>query len=311
MKIAYIILGHKNPQQIVRLVRRLIHPDNYFFIHIDKNADKKIYENVFEQLKDCENVKFIKRFASVYASFGIVEATLEGLKQALLSKIPFDYFINLSGQDYPIKNNAQIARKLSSKKEVSYLWYFPLPLEEEHSPRGRIVQKLNRVEFWYIRYKKNVIRLPQHGLRKTGVFATIKHSPLWILSKLFLPKKRKFPAAMIPYGGGQWWCLCRKHAEYIYEFTQNNKKFCSFFKYANVPDEIFFQTILLNSVYASEVVNNDLRLLMFEETSSHPKIYTLDDFSTVAESEQLFARKFDFEKSGEKLLDMIDDSVRQ
>jgi len=38
MKIAYIILAHKNPDQIKRLVLRLNTEGTSFFIHIDKKA---------------------------------------------------------------------------------------------------------------------------------------------------------------------------------------------------------------------------------------------------------------------------------
>jgi hypothetical protein len=39
MKIAHLVLAHKNPQQLERMLEALDHPQCDFFIHLDKKAD--------------------------------------------------------------------------------------------------------------------------------------------------------------------------------------------------------------------------------------------------------------------------------
>ncbi|MGF1986665.1 MAG: hypothetical protein RMY62_002115 [Nostoc sp. ZfuVER08] len=60
MKIAYIILAHKYPEQLKRLIHRLNTENVSFFIHIDKKVEAKIYHQVVTLLKDFTNVFFSK-----------------------------------------------------------------------------------------------------------------------------------------------------------------------------------------------------------------------------------------------------------
>lgn len=308
MKIAYIILAHKNPLQVVRLIKKLNEPQHGFFIHIDKKSERFVFDLIYEELKNYPNVTYVRRFDCRYLGRGTVQAALEGLRQAYYSEKTFDYFVNLSGQDYPIKTKNQINEKLKSNPDASYMWYLKLPHEDRHPVKGAICQRMNRVEFWHFRYKNFYLRLPDLKLRKPTLAATVKNAPLWLISKLFLPEKRKLPENLVFYGGSAWWCLNRKHSAYILEFLQRNEKFSAFFDFVFNPDELFFQTILLNSEHKDEIVNDDLRLVYFFERNTHPKTFTTDDLPTIIKSEQFFARKFDLEKD-ETVLDLIDEHL--
>ena len=73
-------------------------------------------------------------------------------------------------------------------------------------------------------------------------------------------------------------------------------------KNALCPDEWFFQTIIMNSEYKSQVVNNNLIYLRWGQTfktRNHPITFTLEDINSNRKSDQYFARKFDqnFDKS--------------
>jgi hypothetical protein len=74
-----------------------------------------------------------------------------------------------------------------------------------------------------------------------------------------------------------------------------------FFEHAYVPDEMFFQTLLLNSPLASTIVNDDLRLIKWPG----PAILTAADWNDILRSPDLFARKFD-ENVDASILDSID-----
>ncbi|MCC5624634.1 hypothetical protein [Nostoc sp. CHAB 5715] len=69
MRIAYIILAHKYPEQLKRLVSQLNRDDVCFFIHIYKKADSQIYAQIFTQFDEFTNVFFIKRYNSGWGSF--------------------------------------------------------------------------------------------------------------------------------------------------------------------------------------------------------------------------------------------------
>jgi hypothetical protein len=84
-----------------------------------------------------------------------------------------------------------------------------------------------------------------------------------------------------------------------------------FFRYVDVPDEIFFHTIVLNSPLRDTVVNDDLRYLEWREPelAGGPALLGESDFDKIMSSGDLFARKFDITVDPD-ILDMIDAQIR-
>ena len=57
MRVAHLIMAHKNPSQLARLIKKLEHPEADFFIHIDKKVDI----TAFLELGDNNHIKFINK----------------------------------------------------------------------------------------------------------------------------------------------------------------------------------------------------------------------------------------------------------
>lgn len=282
MKIAYIISAYKYPEQLTRLIRRLNASATSFCVHIDKRADDSIYHNVVDQLGDLPNIYFLKRHPCRWGDFGHVEATIKGIETLCVKGIPFDYAILLTGQDYPIKSNDFIREFLSANKTRSFLCYFPLPSDAWQNGG------MDRIESWHFRVFKRHFVFP---------------------SQRSFPIKRKFPSGFVPFGGSSYWCLTRQCVEYIYEFLQSHWQFVNFFRRVDVPDEIFFQTILMNSPLRSSIVNDDLRYIDWKDANSgSPGILCAGDFEKISRSSKLFARKFDITVDAD-VLDMIDERL--
>ena len=104
------------------------------------------------------------------------------------------------------------------------------------------------------------------------------------------------PGGLRPFGGSSYWCITRDGAAYISEFTKKNPKFVNFFKYVYIPDEMFFQTIILNSYLRDTVVNDDLRCIDWSAKgrgSTLPRVWCKEDIGILSRSSALIARKFD------------------
>lgn len=94
--------------------------------------------------------------------------------------------------------------------------------------------------------------------------------------------------------GANWFSIDRSCAEYVAnsrEFIQNT------FKYTYCCDEVFLQTLIYDSPFyekchlkETDSMEANKRLVVWE--NSTPRIYTMDDFKMLAESDELFARKF-------------------
>jgi hypothetical protein len=72
-----------------------------------------------------------------------------------------------------------------------------------------------------------------------------------------------------------------------------------------IPDELFFQTIVLHSPFADTVVNDNLRYIDWSRRPA-PAILHAQDFPSLIGSGKLFARKFDANVDA-RILDMLDE----
>ena len=127
----------------------------------------------------------------------------------------------------------------------------------------------------------------------------------------FLKKfQRNLPSHMLPYGGSQWWIIDNYALKYILNFITQNPSYVDFHKYTFAPDEVFFQTILLNSedkALLKSICNTSKRFFAWEDSSHpHPQTLTTSHFNNIINSDELFARKFD-ETVDSKILDLIDE----
>jgi hypothetical protein len=128
------------------------------------------------------------------------------------------------------------------------------------------------------------------------------------LASLLLPAKRKFPAGYTPHGGWAYWCLSREHAEYVHRFAQTHPAFVKFFRFTKSADEIFLPTVLLNSPFKGQIVNDDLRYVDWSSNDCTPRILRCADVPKLAASPKLFARKFDTTVDA-AVLDLIDEQL--
>lgn len=299
MRIAYIILAHKYPEQLVRLISTLKTDDVSFFIHIDKNVDSKIFQQIFTELKAFPNVSFLKRYKSTWGTFLLTKAILEGIKSIVETGTYFDYVIHLSGQDYLLKSNEQIKSFLQENKGREFIEHFPLPCKKWKGGG------LRRVEYWHIRWKDEYYCIPEEREFKSPIASLLYSFLIWLF-----PKKRKFPEEFPLYGGSAFWCLTGECVKWINDFVKQNPKFVNHFNYTYCSDELFYQTIILNSPFKDKVINEHLRYIDWGNNVNayNPRILDKNDFDKIRESGKLFARKFDMTIDRD-ILDMIDEMI--
>ena len=73
------------------------------------------------------------------------------------------------------------------------------------------------------------------------------------------------------YYGSAWFSITGDCMKFILSYIENNKKYIEFFKNSIYPDEMFFQTIIMNSKYSKSIVNNNLRYIDWSEKKASPK----------------------------------------
>lgn len=275
MRIAHLMLVHANPSQLQRLINRLAHPDADFYIHVDLKADISPFLFLAS-----EHVKLITNRVSVYwGAYSIVQATVNSFEEILASSTKYDYINLLSGQDYPLKSTHEIHAFLEQNPDKAFMHTLSVATEwQEAIPR---VTKYHLSNFQF-----------------SGRHTVEKYIN-------FLLPKRKMPNNLIPVGRSQWFTITSKHVEYIVSYLQQNKNVKRFFELTWGSDEIVFQTILYNSIFQNEMVNDNLRYIDWSEGNASPKTFKIDDLQTLLSSGKLFARKFNETVDG-KVLDALD-----
>lgn len=223
-------------------------------------------------------VAFLPRHVSHWAGFGHVRATLKGIDHFVSQPVPFDYAVLLTGQDYPLRSPAGIAAFLGGADGRSFMNHWPLPFAPWGDRGG-----LDRIADWHlITYRR---------------------------LHLALPLRRRLPLGLAPYGGGAYWCLEREVVDYVRGFIHANPSYLRFFEHVFVPDELFFQTIVMNSPLRNAVENENLRYIDWSREPA-PAVLNVYDFPKLIASGKLFARKFDM-KIDVKVLDLLDEYVSE
>ncbi|MDB5157364.1 MAG: hypothetical protein JWR50_2071 [Mucilaginibacter sp.] len=280
MEIAYLIIAHKNIEQIATFINLVTRKNDrsFCFLHLDDNLGNGEYTDSIKKLIDTPNYQILEnRVAISWGGFNMVEASLRLIKAAVsFSKKEFDYLALVSGADLPLKSNEFINDFLSQNSGNEYLQHFEVTPYSHWSGNGG----LDRTNFYWFMDDIGFLESQKlyYAQKTTGNLYRPLPQPL---EKL--------------YGGSQWWTLTRACAAYILQFITQNPAVKDYFRFSFIPDESFFQTIVLNSVFQKKVVNNNFRLIDWNTGPQYPKVFTVADEQLLMESEALIARKFDIE----------------
>jgi len=221
-------------------------------------------------------VRFLTRRRCTWASFSLVEAALDGVKALLETPEEIGFGVLLTGQDYPLKTAAEIERTLDQAGDRSFMGYWP--------SAGRYLTRVQRWN-WHGELLGRRLRLPNRLI------------PFSV--------RRSLPAGLEPFTGSAHWCLSRACLEFISDLESTSPETIEFFRHAAVPDETFFQTVLLSSPLAGTIVNDDLRYIDWSGGGNSPRVLTTRDRDRLLESQDLFARKFD-PRVDSNVLDALD-----
>lgn len=292
MRKAYLIMAHKNPKQVHRLISRLVDGESEFFIHIDKKVDF----SPFLILKEFGPiVYFLERFDASWGRSGLIQPFLAGLRAVKKSSTAFQRIILLSGQDYPIKSNKEINDFLKFSTHSVFIKYFPIPNYQKWPGNDR--GGWYRVDKYYM------------GSRWYQVLCS---KTLNLLSTYLPLFKRKIPNKMKPFAG-ETWCIIDMYAlDYIVNFIKKHPEYLTFHKYTYVADEIFLPMIIGNTKdqrLLNSIQNSENRFTIWDKPgSAHPKILCKHDLPAIIQSDDLFARKFETNVD-EDVLNLIDDLI--
>ena len=287
MKLAILMLCHKNAEQINLFLNTLQHKNIEFFIHIDKKA------NIASEIIKREDVFLLpedKRVFTKWGSISLVEATLNLLDFAY-KKGSFNYFWLCSGQDFPLKSADEIIAFLNKNNKKEFLSLFP-----SKQSCGKNTNYDKRTTLYYPEYILGNSFLQRVLKRLYIEFTGGYNRTFWL--------KRKNITGLIFYFGSQWWCLSNQMVKWILDYVKYKPEYLTYYKNAVVPDESFFHTLVMNSPYTKNR-EDGLHYIDWSEGKNNPKSLTRADLPALKRSDKLMARKFDMDMDKILLQDLM------
>lgn len=277
MKIAYIVLCHKNANQINLMIENLLKNNSDVFLHIDLKSD------IEEKINKREHLYILPKSQSYSIDWGsnnMILATLNLLKFVRNTNNDYDYICLLSGQDFPIVNYKRINETFEQNKGYNFI-----DIIDKDTLEYKKYKKL--YEIWYPKWitKNNVLIkiIKRIYMIVTGGFY---HT--------FSIFKRKKPFDFEFEFGSQWWALTSKCAYNILDYCEKNKEYIEYFNHCIIPDESFFQTLFMSSPYV-KLRKDNLTFVNWGKNRRSPEILNENDYEKIlkASEKKCFARKFD------------------
>ncbi|MFT5859680.1 MAG: hypothetical protein ACI865_001784 [Flavobacteriaceae bacterium] len=281
MKHALLITAYKDFKQLAQLVNEFDENFN-IYIHIDKKS--KVNQKTIQCILKNANVAYIEtKYTVNWGGINHLKSYLL-LSEEALKNDQNEYFHLITGQDYPLKNNEYFNELLfnSTDEKISYLDYSKMPALKLWTTDGG----MGRLEYYNFYDLFNA----KSSLGKKSLYYIKK-------LQLKLKFKRAINIKQQLYGGSTYWTLPRNTLQFVINFTEQNPVFFRRFKYTFCAEEIYFQTVIMNSEHAKNVINDNLRFIDWENAKDGgPAFLDESDYERIVSSNKLFARKIDSNK---------------
>lgn len=258
MKIAALVMAHHRPDCLGRLLSRLQGDLWARYLHVDAKADLAPFTHLLRLVNPVP-----RRMAVYWGTFSQVEVAVALLRYALEDR-ENTHFYTVTGQDYPIKPDSEIASAIArAAYGGNFITIRRMPTRDK---------PLSRLE------KRYYSRL----------------SPRW-RKKLadVLPKRRvdRHLRGLEPFAGSAMWVLNRRTGQEMIDFLDDNPWYSAAFRHTKCPDEMFFQTLARH--LGVDVDGGCPTRSFWIQGRSNPELITPAILKEIRGDWHFMARKFD------------------
>lgn len=318
MRIAFLILNHRGPAQLLRLIKTLRRelPDSPIVVHHDEFRAELSHD-----LLDFDGNAFLLATGTPisWGDFGVVDAYWQCLSW-MGENIEFDYVILLSGQDYPIRPLAPLAADLAAAGADILL--DATPIDELDGKKDR-VNRRRRYLYQYRPAAGPARSFPARCWlrRHTGILIDVLNNvqPFFYVYKFSdrQPWWLGWRARHIPYTsaepcwfGSMWLTLSRRAAEFVVDAVRSRPEYVEYCRRTAHPDESATATLVCNAPWV-RIERRDLHYVRWTHSGTgHPDVFRTEDLPELLTAPGYFARKFDI-ATDPHILDELDDMLAQ
>ncbi|VDL93295.1 unnamed protein product [Schistocephalus solidus] len=202
--IAFTIIAFERPDQVWRLLKAIYRPQNFYCIHMDKKQTPRIKDWLRTRIKTClpdsSNVHFLSAIDVQHSYMSVLEADLLCMRllwqltaekttptkaTSTSQRPPWRYLINLTGQEFPLKNNLELTRILRVLNGANIVQQLKYPILHR-PPHGlklykgsvHVVLSWAFVDFIFTdsRVHDFLNFLPYVGVPDEAFFSTLNHN---------------------------------------------------------------------------------------------------------------------------------------
>lgn len=277
-KHAYLIIAHHQFELLCKLLTLIDDVRNDIFIHIDGKADHVPYQKIEESVGRSK-LYFTSRTRVKWGGYSEIKSEIILLKAATKQQ-HYDYYHLLSGADLPLVNQDKIHNFFDLNQGMEFVQFQKSKISEI---------KKRRVKYFYL--------FQEHLKKKAGILAHFQEVSLRLQELLRI---NRISNTNIEFQmGSNWFSITDNFARLI---VANEKMINETFRYTKCCDEIFIQTILVNSSFKnyiyerqfSDSLTANQRFIHWSDIG--PQDLTMKDLDQMYRSGCLFARKFNLEK---------------
>lgn len=251
------------------------------YIHIDL---KKSTKQILYELNVLKNVTAFSKYKIPWGGITHVYAVLEMIHMALNEYDDISYLHVITGQD------------ICTKRINEFDLFFNL--SNKHNYMSCSVGKNNSFRYQTF-YRNDILNYKS----KIGNFIT---KALHVIQKV-IGINRKEPFGWNIYKGMLYVSITADFAKYVTEFVSSSdgRIFMKWLRWCFIPEEFFFQTILMNSAFKDTLINNNYRFALWEyKNGSQPGVLDETDYQKIKQTDAFFARKMS-EANSKGLVDNI------
>jgi hypothetical protein len=263
----FLIQAHKDIDQLNALVDHLRDDDFTVYVNLDRKCD-------LDPARVHPAARQVQERVDVHwGTFSQVQAVLNSLRQIVAEVPDFDKVLFLSAQDFPLLSNAALKAELAALSGRELLDTVAIGAAPGQWAAGY------RYRYFYpgraTRAGRLACALANRAMRAVGI-------------------ARNMPGGMQPWGGSSWWALSRDCVRMLLDRVDGDPRLVRFFRRVACPDEMFFQTLVMNSPFRDRVLGSNFRYVQWPENGArNPKVLDEGDFDRIAASRAHFCRKLD------------------
>lgn len=200
-----------------------------------------------------------------------IKCELALLKAAI--KGEYEYYHLLSGQDLPIKSQEEILAFFDENFGNNYIKVDWKAMDDGYH--------IDRVQKYYF-FQNMISRREGHWI---GLLRRINRFSVFLQEYFNIDRLQNCSKKI--YKGTNWFSITHEMALLVLSEERFIRKHCY---RAFCADEIFLQTVAMNSHLLNTIIDEDLRCI--DWTRGNPYTYREDDYVFLMNSKCLFARKF-------------------